>query len=336
MRLLLTENTTEKEMLNLALRLQKMQFQTVTHQDNNRYSIAVIDGLDDNTRIEQFSLLPHVESVLPFEKKYKLVARTSPMQRSVISIKGKQIGGNELTLMAVPCSIESDKQMLTVAAKISQAGATVLRGGAFKPRTSPYDFQGLGEQGLQYLQAAANAYNLLSVSEVVEAQDVPLVAKYVDILQIGSRNMQNFSLLKAAARANQPIFLKRGFSATYNEFLLAAEYIMREGNPNVILCERGIRTFEPYTRNTLDLAAVPILRELTHLPIIVDPSHGTGIRNLIAPMARAAIAAGADGVMVEVHPEPDKSVSDAKQTISPECFAKMATSLFTIASLDLA
>ena len=198
-----------------------------------------------------------------------------------------------------------------------------MRGGAFKPRTSPYDFQGLGEIGLQYMQAAAKKHHLLSVSEVMDTQDIDLVASYVDILQIGARNMQNYSLLKQVGKSGHPVLLKRGLSATYMDLLMAAEYILHMGNPNVILCERGIRTFEPYARNTLDIAAVPILHELSHLPVIVDPSHGTGLRNAVPPMAYAAIGAGADGIMVEVHPDPDKAVSDAQQTISPQTFEQM-------------
>ena len=247
----------------------------------------------------------------------------SSYPRTMIKIKGHVIGGQDFTVIAGPCSIESETQIHQIAASVAGAGATILRGGAFKPRTSPYEFQGLGEIGLQYLQSAAKQYNLLSVSEVMDTQDLDLVAKYVDILQIGSRNMQNFSLLKHVGKTGKPILLKRGFAATYKDFLMAAEYILSEGNPNVILCERGIRTFETYTRNTLDLAAVPILKDLSHLPIIVDPSHGTGLRKIVPTMAYAALAAGAHGVMVEVHPEPDKSISDAKQTISPHTFTNM-------------
>jgi 3-deoxy-7-phosphoheptulonate synthase len=248
-------------------------------------------------------------------------------ERTVIKINNHVIGGDAFTVIAGPCSIESEEQIHQIAASVASNGAHILRGGAFKPRTSPYDFQGLGEVGLQYMQSAARQYNLLSVSEVMDTQEIDLVAKYVDVLQIGSRNMQNFSLLKQVGKTGKPILLKRGFAATYNDFLMAAEYILHTGNPNVILCERGIRTFETHTRNTLDLAAVPALRELTHLPIIVDPSHGTGLRNLVPTMAYAALTAGANGIMVEVHPEPDLSISDAKQTISLPTFTQMMKKL---------
>ncbi len=253
----------------------------------------------------------------------KLAGREIKEERTVINIQDHTIGGDAFTVIAGPCSIESEEQIHQTAALVAASGATILRGGAFKPRTSPYEFQGLGEAGLRYMQRAAKQYNMLSVSEVMDTQEIDLVASYVDILQVGARNMQNFSLLKQVGKSGKPILLKRGLSATYMDFLMAAEYILYHGNPNVILCERGIRTFETYARNTLDIAAVPILRELTHLPIIVDPSHGTGLRSVVPPMAYAALVAGADGIMVEVHPEPDKAISDAKQTIAPGTFTEM-------------
>ena len=237
--------------------------------------------------------------------------------------------------MAGSCSVESEEQIMETAKLVAACGATILRGGAYKPRTSPYDFQGLGEIGLHYLSQAAKQYHLLSVSEVMDTTEIDLVANYIDILQVGARNMQNYSLLKNLGKINKPILLKRGLSATYKEFLLAAEYILSAGNPNVILCERGIRTFETYTRNTLDIAAIPILKELSHLPVIADPSHGVGLRNMVAPMSRAAIAAGADGLLIETHPDPDKALSDAQQTINPTMLAEIINSLEPIAiSLD--
>ena len=253
--------------------------------------------------------------------------------RSVFNIKGRTIGDGQFMVIAGPCSVESQEQILDIAREVSTSGATVLRGSAFKPRTSPYDFQGMGAEGLKFLQLAANKHNLLCISEVVNTEDVALVAEYVDILQVGSRNMHNFSLLKAVGNARKPVLLKRGFAATYKEFLLAAEYILGHGNNEVILCERGIRTFETHTRNTLDIAAVPILRELTHLPIIVDPSHGTGLRNIVAPMALAAMAVQADGIMVEVHTTPDESITDAQQAISPAMFATMMDGLNKMAAV---
>jgi len=240
--------------------------------------------------------------------------------RLAIPLKNCVIGDGSLVVIAGPCSVESEEQIHTIAHAVAKSGAHILRGGAFKPRTSPHDFQGLGEEGLKYLHSAARANQLLCVSEVMDTKEIELVAEYADILQIGSRNMQNFSLLKQVGKAGKPVLLKRGFAATYQEFLMAAEYILQSGNPHVILCERGIRTFETYSRNTLDIAAVPILHELSHLPVIVDPSHGTGLRQIVPPMVYAAVAAGADGIMLEVHTHPDQSVSDAKQTISCETF----------------
>ena len=252
---------------------------------------------------------------------YPLASRLNQTERSVFSVNQQVIGGDKLLVIAGPCSIEDEQQMLQTAESVASSGANALRGGAFKPRTSPYDFQGLGEKGLIYLQRAAAQYNLLSVSELMDSHDLELVCSYVDIIQIGARNMQNFSLLKALGHIGKPVILNRGLSATYSELLGAAEYILSNGNPQVILCERGIRTFETTARNTLDLAAVPILQELTHLPVIVDPSHATGLRHVVPKMMIAAVAAGADGIMVEVHPRPDESISDAKQTISLPTFA---------------
>ncbi|HAB99236.1 MAG TPA: 3-deoxy-7-phosphoheptulonate synthase [Parachlamydiales bacterium] len=266
--------------------------------------------------------MPGVHAVLPLKEKFKLVSKAA-QEKTMIEIKGKQIGGKDLFIIAGPCSIESKKQMQLSAAIASQHGAHSWRGGAFKPRTSPNEFQGLGEEGLKILQDAGAEYNLVTISEVMDASQIDLVAGYIDILQIGARNMHNFSLLKELGRVSNPILLKRGFAATYQDLLLAAEYIMSAGNSRVILCERGIRTFETYTRNTLDLNAVPALKELTHLPILVDPSHGTGHRFMVPPMARAAIAAGADGLAIEIHPDPDKAFTDAAQTIDFTVFAEM-------------
>lgn len=247
--------------------------------------------------------------------------------RKTVSVGTLEIGGNDLVIMAGPCSIENEEQIFATAEIVKGAGAQVLRGGAFKPRTSPYSFQGLGEEGLRLLQAAGAAHNLYTVSEVMDAASIGLVSSYVDILQVGSRNMHNFSLLKALGQTRKPILLKRGHSATYHELLMAAEYILDGGNPNVILCERGIRTFETHTRNTLDLAAVPALQAMSPLPVIVDPSHGTGRRELVPPLAKAALAAGANGVMIEVHPNPDRALSDAEQTLGPADFQQLMEDL---------
>ena len=251
---------------------------------------------------------------------YTLASRDHHSANTLIHVNTLTIGDGKLVVIAGPCSIESEQQIEQTAACVASAGATILRGGAFKPRTSPYDFQGLGELGLQFMQKAAKSHGLLTVSEVMAIEDIDLVANYVDILQVGARNMQNFSLLKRLGQINKPILLKRGMAATYQEFLMAAEYILAAGNSEVILCERGIRTFEIETRNTLDLSAVPMLQALSHLPVIVDPSHGTGVRHAVGPMSCAAVAAGCAGVMIEVHPDPDNSVTDAKQAISPDMF----------------
>lgn len=321
--LVLQKNASQKNVDELLAKLQFMNLRAVPTEENGQYSIAIVSGEDAQIDFKLFSTLPYVENIQAFTHKFKLAGREFKKDPTVIRIDGRSIGGEVLAVMAGPCSIESEAQIHETAELVAAAGANILRGGAFKPRTSPYEFQGLGEKGLKYMQSAAKKNNMLSVSEVMDPQDIDLIANYVDILQIGARNMQNFSLLKQVGKSGKPILLKRGLSATYMDFLMAAEYILQTGNPNVILCERGIRTFETLARNTLDLAAIPILRELTHLPIIIDPSHGTGIRSAVPPMAYAAIAAGADGIMVEVHPTPDKSVSDAKQTISPNTFAEM-------------
>lgn len=331
--LVMKDNVTKEMTDDLVAKLAWMNLQAISSMENNRYYVAIVNGLDAHTETALFSILPGVERVLPLTQKFKLAGREIKKERTVIEFQNHKIGGNTFTVMAGPCSIESEEQIHQTAEYVAVAGAHILRGGAFKPRTSPYEFQGLGEIGLKYMQSAAKQYNLLSVSEVMDTQDIDLVASYVDILQIGARNMQNFSLLKQVGKTGKPILLKRGLSATYMDLLMAAEYILHTGNPNVILCERGIRTFETYARNTLDIAAVPILRELTHLPIIVDPSHGTGLRSIVPPMAYAAMGAGADGIMVEVHPEPDKAVSDAKQTITPESFANMMGMLKKISTV---
>ncbi|HSX11396.1 MAG TPA: 3-deoxy-7-phosphoheptulonate synthase [Chlamydiales bacterium] len=303
----------------LIRRLEKMGFQVVRESPQR---LSIVRGVDKLVRSDLFTSLPEVAAVLPLKEKCKLVSRAT-REKTVIEIKGKTIGGDELFVIAGPCSIESREQMELCAQMADENGAQSLRGGAFKPRTSPYEFQGLGEEGLKILRDVGAQYNLVTISEVMDASQIDLVASYVDILQIGARNMHNFSLLKELGRVKNPILLKRGFAATYQDFLLAAEYIMSAGNLNVILCERGIRTFETHTRNTLDLNAVPALKELTHLPILVDPSHGTGHRSMVAPMARAAVAAGADGLIVEMHPDPDKALTDAAQTIGPQAFARM-------------
>jgi 3-deoxy-7-phosphoheptulonate synthase len=261
------------------------------------------------------------------------VSRVFQPRDTLISVGRCAVGSDQLVLMAGPCSIESETQAFTVAEAVAKAGATVLRGGAYKPRTSPYSFQGLGEEGLKLLRRAADAHGLAVVSEVMDTQLVTLVARYADVLQVGARNMQNFALLREVAHAGKPVLLKRGLASTIEEWLMSAEHILSQGNSQVILCERGIRTFETYTRNTLDLNAIPVVKELSHLPVIVDPSHGTGIRDKVAPMARAAIAAGADGLMIEVHHDPDHALSDGPQSLYPDQFAALVDQIRTIAGV---
>jgi 3-deoxy-7-phosphoheptulonate synthase len=276
-------------------------------------------GLDPDL----FRSLPGVQDAVPVSKPYKLVSREVKPENSVVKVGTDRIGGPELTMIAGPCSVESREQILEIASMLSEMGIKFLRGGAFKPRTSPYSFQGLKDDGLEYLREAADKCAMHVVTEVKDTETLPLVARYADVLQIGARNMYNFSLLEQVGRLNHPVILKRGLSATIEELLMSAEYIASKGNYNIVLCERGIRTFETYTRNTLDLNAVPVVKKLSHLPIIVDPSHGTGAWDLVVPMAQAAIVAGADGLIVEVHQDPQAALSDGFQSLKPERFREL-------------
>jgi 3-deoxy-7-phosphoheptulonate synthase len=271
--------------------------------------------------------MPGVGSAVRISAPYKFVSREFRSQKTRVRVNGTEIGGDEFAVIAGPCSVENEGQIMRTAEAVARAGAKLLRGGAFKPRTSPYDFQGLEEEGLKLLRKAKAATGLSILTEVMSDGDVDLVSEYADMLQIGARNMQNFALLKALGRTTRPILLKRGMSSTILELLMSAEYIVAHGNPNVVLCERGIRTFETATRNTCDIAAVALLNELTHLPVVLDPSHATGKRSLVAPLARAAVAIGADGLMVEVHPTPDKAVSDGAQSLSIPLFEAMMRDL---------
>jgi 3-deoxy-7-phosphoheptulonate synthase len=282
---------------------------------------------------EQIAALPGVDAVARPSRAYRLSSQEFREEPTIVKVRDAVIGGGSLTLMAGPCSIESREQLFEVAAGVAAAGATLLRGGAFKPRTSPYAFQGLGLEGLRLLAEARERTGLPIITEVMEPAQVDMVAEFADVLQIGTRNMQNFSLLNAVGRTRMPVMLKRGLSGTIEEWLLAAEYILAAGNRQVILCERGIRTFETAARNTLDLNAVPILRRLTHLPVIVDPSHATGKRWMVAPMSYAGVAAGADGIMVEVHPKPEEAWSDGEQSLTLPMFSRLAGELRTIHSV---
>ena len=281
----------------------------------------------------QMNAFRGVEKTVRITEKYKLVSREFHPEDTVIDIGGVKVGAGHLAVMAGPCAVESMEQLMEAAKCVKDAGAQFLRGGAFKPRTSPYDFQGLEEEGLQMLRTAGDETGLKVVTEIVNLNDIELICKYADVLQIGARNMQNFQLLKEVGKVRKPVLLKRGLSATINEWLNAAEYIMSEGNESVIFCERGIRTYETFTRNTLDLSAVAAIKELSHLPIIVDPSHGTGRWQMVCPMARAAIAAGADGLMVEVHPHPEVALSDGDQSLRPENFKHLMEEVNRIAEL---
>lgn len=272
-----------------------------------------------------------VEEVMRILRPFKLASREFKSANTVIRVRGKRIGGRKICVIAGPCSVEGRDMLLEVAGKVKAAGASFIRGGAFKPRSSPYSFQGLGEEGLRYLREASAKTGLPVVTELMDPRDMEIVHKYADIIQIGARNMQNFKLLLDVGLSRKPVLLKRGLSATIQEWLMAAEYIMSNGNRNVILCERGIRTFETETRNTLDLSAVPVLKRLTHLPVVVDPSHGVGKWDLVAPMSRAAIAAGADGLMIEVHSRPEEALSDGEQSLNPEAFRKLMRELRPIA-----
>ncbi len=282
---------------------------------------------------DQLVVMPGVKQVIHVTAPYKQVSREFKPDDTIVDVDGVKVGGNKLAVMAGPCAVESYDQAIRVAEVVRKAGACIFRGGAFKPRTSPYSFQGLGEKGLWVLARVREETGLKIVTEAIDPDNLDLVRQYADIIQIGARNMQNFSLLKKAGRSGKPVLLKRGMSATLEEYLMAAEYIVNEGNNDVILCERGVRTFADHTRNTLDLSAIPFVKRASHLPIIADPSHGTGVRDKVIPMARAAVAAGADGLMIEVHHEPEKALSDGFQSLYPEQFEKLMKEASAIAAV---
>ncbi|MGH9436226.1 MAG: 3-deoxy-7-phosphoheptulonate synthase [Terriglobia bacterium] len=288
-----------------------------------RVVIGVVGVGDVTDCLESIQAMPCVESAVRISAPYKFVSREFKRERTRIAVGRAEFGGDEFVVMAGPCSVESEKQIMETAEAVAGAGAKILRGGAFKPRTSPYDFQGLGEDGLKLLAKARTASGLAVVTEVMSDREVDLVAEYADIMQVGARNMQNFALLKTLGSCGRPVLLKRGMSSTIKELLMSAEYITAHGNPNVILCERGLRTFETATRNTCDISAVPVLNELTHLPVVVDPSHATGRRSLVPPLSQAAVAIGADGIIVEVHPCPERALSDGAQSLCSQDFVEM-------------
>ncbi|WP_412067953.1 3-deoxy-7-phosphoheptulonate synthase [Rubrivirga sp. IMCC43871] len=285
--------------------------------------VLAATGVDAEFDVRHIAVLPDVKDVVRITSPYKFASRTWHPDDTIVDVNGLAVGGPELVVMAGPCSVESVEQIEASASAVAAAGARILRGGAFKPRSSPYSFQGMGEEGLRIMRTAADRHDLRVVTEVMTESQLAVVCEYADVLQIGARNMQNFPLLKEVGRAGLPVLLKRGMSATIEEWLMSAEYVLAEGNPDVILCERGIRTFETATRNTLDLSAVPVVKQLSHLPIIVDPSHGVGIRDKVAPMAMAAVACGADGLMIETHPNPPEALSDGPQSLYLDAFAAL-------------
>ncbi|HEY66865.1 MAG: 3-deoxy-7-phosphoheptulonate synthase [Chloroflexi bacterium] len=327
------KGATNAQIANVAARIEQLGCRVHISEGEERTIIGVIGNGRPLDR-EQIERMAGVERTVPILRPFKLASREFHPQDTIVTVtvNGIPIGGRQLIVMAGPCAVESREQLLETAHAVKEAGAHVLRGGAFKPRTSPYSFQGLGEKGLRLLAEAREETGLPVVTEVMEPQMVPLVTTYADILQVGARNMQNYALLHAVGEAQRPVLLKRGMMSTVEELLMAAEYILSHGNDRVILCERGIRTFEHYTRNTLDISAVPLIKQLSHLPVIVDPSHGTGKWELVEPVSRAAVAAGADGLIIEVHPHPEEALSDGAQSLKPARFAALMRSLRPIAA----
>jgi len=325
------ESASEEQIQQVIDHLVRLGFE-VHRSTGARQTVLGAVGSKTEVDIRLLELLSGVQEVHRISSPYKLAGRNFRPEGTIVRLRNDvAIGGNELVVMAGPCSVESREQIFLVAKQVSEAGARVLRGGAFKPRSSPYSFQGMGEDGLKLMREAADEHGLLVISEVMEISQIPLMQPYVDIFQVGARNMQNFNLLRELGKVRTPVLLKRGIAATLEELLLSAEYIMAGGNYDVILCERGIRTFETYTRNTMDISAIPIIHKLSHLPMTADPSHGTGRRDKVPPMARAAVAAGADALLIEVHSDPDRALSDGAQSLFPEQFQKLMTELRIIA-----
>ncbi len=326
------KSATDKEIDSVIKRISDMGLQPHVSRGEERTIIGIVghtQPIDKNV----FEMMNGVEKTVPILSPFKLSSRDFKQEDTVIRLNGVKIGGNEIVIIAGPCSVESREQLLETAHAVKEAGATILRGGAFKPRTSPYSFRGLGLKGLELLAEAREETGLYIITEALSAEKVSLVAGYTDIIQIGARNMQNYALLEAVGATNKPVMLKRGMMATMQELLMSAEYILSKGNSQVMLCERGIRTFETYTRNTFDINAIPALKMMSHLPVIADPSHGTGKWELVTPVARAAIAAGADGIIVEVHPRPEEALSDGAQSLKPEKFAALVKEVKAIAEV---
>jgi 3-deoxy-7-phosphoheptulonate synthase len=326
-------NASEAEIEHVVTRIKECGYQAHLSRGEERTIIGVV-GKGDKHRSELEALLaaPGVEEIIHITHSFKLASRNFHPEGSIVELgKGVAVGDSEVVVAAGPCAVESAEQIGEVAERVARAGAKLLRGGAFKPRSSPYSFQGLGEEGLRLLRDAADRNGLLVVSEVMDPSQVEIMLPYVDVMQVGARNMQNYHLLRALGEISKPVLLKRGMSATIEELLLSAEYIMAGGNYNVILCERGIRTFDTYMRNTMDIAAIPVIKQLSHLPVVADPSHGTGRRDKVTPMARAAVAAGADGLLIEVHPDPERALSDGAQSLYPDQFAQLMDDIRAIA-----
>jgi 3-deoxy-7-phosphoheptulonate synthase len=330
MRVVMREDATLKQIGQVITLIENQGYQPFVVKDNKVTTICV-PSIQDENLFGEVKQIPGVNEALPFSKPYRLVSREFNSSDTVIDVSGVPVGGKEIVLMAGPCAVESRKQLFTTAERVKEAGAKILRGGAFKPRTSPYSFQGLKEEGLKLLREAGREFDLKVVTEIVSPGDVELIAEYADILQVGARNMQNFSLLEQLGKIAKPVLLKRGMMCTIEEMLMSAEYVAAGGNPNVILCERGIRTFERHMRNTLDISAVPALKELSHLPIIVDPSHASGNDRYVPALALAGIAAGADGIIVEVHSCREEALCDGKQSLEPETFANLVNQLRRVA-----
>lgn len=330
----ITSNKTSDERIEeIVQHIQQHGVQTHVSKGTDRTVIGIV-GQADPTLAEQLRQMKGIEDVIKITKSYKLASRDFQPNDTVIKIKDVEIGGDELTVMGGPCAVESPEQIDEIARLVKAAGGQVLRGGAFKPRTGPYSFQGVGVEGLEMMALAGEKHGLLTITEIMTPEYVEVVAEHADIMQVGTRNMQNFDLLRKLGEVDTPVLLKRGFSATYDELLNAAEYILAGGNPNVMLCERGIRTFETYTRNTLDLTAIPVLQQLSHLPVIADPSHGTGRRELVETMCKASVAAGANGLIIEMHTDPDNSMTgDGVQSLFPDQFASLLQDLEKLAPL---
>ncbi len=330
--IIIEKDTKEKVIESIIKKLDQEGFD-IHRSTGIDHTILGVIGNTNKLDIRDIKLMEGVGEAYRITAPYKLVSREFKSQNTTFKVRDVEIGGDETVIMAGPCSIESKEQIMTIAESVAKAGAKILRGGAFKPRSSPYSFQGLGEKGLEYMREAADKYNLAMITEVMDKDQIELVESYTDIIQVGARNMQNFSFIRALGKSSKPVFLKRGIAATIEEWLMSAEYILSGGNKNVIFCERGIRTFETYTRNTMDISAIPIIQKLSHLPIFADPSHGTGLRNKVIPMARAAVAAGANGLMIEVHNDPDKALSDGAQSLYLEQFADLMKQIRIIADV---